>query len=168
KCSAVIISIEGDDGNYFIENNDIEELLNSKGKQPLGKAMNVINTAMLETLINTNPFVANTEVFSTLDGKLHINVTQRNPVIRIINTEGENYYIDDEGYLMPVSEKYSPNVIVASGLINERYTRRKVDEKFFVSNDTVNKKLIMEQLFSIAQYMQRDSVANALFTQIYI
>ncbi|MEO8150544.1 MAG: hypothetical protein ABI723_23130 [Bacteroidia bacterium] len=168
KCNAVQIDIADDAGNYFIENNDVLELLNSKGKQPLGKPINEINTALLETIINTNPFVANAEVFSTLNGKLNIRVKQRTPIIRIINTEGENFYIDDEGYLMPVSDKYTPNVIVASGVINERYTRRRIKEQAFIANDTANKKLIIEQLYAIAEYLQRDSVANALFTQVYV
>lgn len=167
-CNAIEISISDDNGNYFIENTDVLQMLNSKGKQPVGKPLHEINTALLETIINSNPYVANAEVFSTVDGKLHINIKQRNPVLRIINSEGENFYVDENAYLMPVSDKYTPDVIVANGNINERYTRRKIDEKVFVTNDTANKKLIIEQLFSIAKFLQHDSLANDLFTQIYV
>ncbi len=168
KCNAVLIQVEESNGNYFIENNDVEELLNSKGKQPLGKPMNEINTALLETIINSNPFVANAEVFSTLDGKLHINVKQRNPLIRIINTSGESFYIDEEGYLMPVSDKYTPNVIVASGNINEQYTRRRISNAVIIPGDTSNSRMILEQLLVIAKFLQKDTVSNALFTQVFV
>jgi cell division protein FtsQ len=167
-CTGLAISIDDDNGNYFIENEDVLQLLNSKDKQPVGKRLDEINTALLENIINSNPYVANAEVFSTIDGKLHINIKQRNPIIQILNSEGENFYIDEDAYLMPVSEIYTPDVIVANGNISDRYTRRRIESKEFVPNDSINKSLVLEQLFSIAKYLQTDSVANALFTQIYV
>lgn len=167
-CTGLAISIDDDNGNYFIENEDVLQLLSSKDKQPIGKRLDEINTALLENIINSNPYVANAEVFSTVDGKLHINVKQRNPIIQILNSEGESFYIDEDAYLMPVSENYTPDVIVANGNISDRYTRRKVKSLEFVPNDSINKSLVLEQLFSIAKYLQIDSVANALFTQIYV
>lgn len=167
-CTSLAISIDDDNGNYFIENEDVLQLLNSKDKQPVGKRLDEINTALLENIINSNPYVANAEVFSTVDGKLHINIKQRNPIIQILNSEGESFYIDDDAYLMPVSENYTPDVIVANGNINSRYTRRKIESMEFVPNDSINKSFILEQLFSIAKYLQTDSIANALFTQIYV
>lgn len=168
KCSEVIISISDDNGNYFLENSDVLELLNSRNRQPAGKPLHEINTAMLETIINTNPYVANTEVFSTIDGKLHIHVKQRNPVMRIINNDGENFYIDDNACLMPVSEKYTPDIIAASGNIFGHYSQRKIEERYFTANDTANKKYIIAQLYTIAKFLQHDSISNALFTQVYV
>lgn len=167
-CTKLSISIDGDNGNYFIENNDVIQLLNDKDKQPVGKLLNEINTALLENIINSNPYVANAEVFSTLDGVLHITIRQRNPIIQILNNAGESYYIDEDAYLMPISENYTPDVIVASGQITEPYTRKKINSISFNPSDSVNKYLVPEQLFSIAKYLQTDSVANALFTQIYV
>ncbi len=168
RCTSIKISIDGDDGNYFIENKDVLELLNTKDKQPVGKPLNEINTALLENIINSNPYVANAEVFSTLDGLLHINIKQRNPIIQILNSDGECYYIDEDAYLMPTSENYTPDVIVASGYITEPYTRKKINSISFNPSDSINKYLVIEQLLSIAKYLQTDSVANALFTQIYV
>src|SRR6185295_6792100 len=59
KCKAVSINISDDSGNEFITENDVLDLLNSKGKQPVGKTMNDINIGLLENLVNSNPFVAN-------------------------------------------------------------------------------------------------------------
>ena len=87
RCTSIKISIDGDDGNYFIENKDVLELLNTKDKQPVGKPLNEINTALLENIINSNPYVANAEVFSTLDGLLHINIKQRNPIAKYLQTD---------------------------------------------------------------------------------
>ena len=43
----------------------------------------------------------------TIDGGLKVDVKQRNPIIRIINADGDSYYLDDEGKLMPLSDKYT-------------------------------------------------------------
>ncbi|MEP7170570.1 MAG: hypothetical protein ABI855_14465, partial [Bacteroidota bacterium] len=74
RCKGVDINISDENGNEFITKNDVLDLLNSKGKQPVGKAMNDINIGLLEKLINSNPFVANAEVFSTIDGEVNIDI----------------------------------------------------------------------------------------------
>src|SRR5258705_1950411 len=65
RCKSITINISDENGNEFITDNDVLDLLNSSGKQAVGKRMNDINIALLEKLVNSNPVVANAEVFST-------------------------------------------------------------------------------------------------------
>ena len=91
-----------------------------------GKTLSSINITLLEKIINKNPFVADAEVFSTIDGKINIEVKQRRPVVRIVNFKDESFYIDDQGVFMPLSEKYTARVPVANGYIFDRESERKV------------------------------------------
>jgi cell division protein FtsQ len=168
KCNTININISDENGNEFIKRNDILDLLNSKGKQPIGKQMHDINIAMLEKLVNSNPYVANAEVFSTINGELNIDIYQRNPVIRIINNKDEHFYIDDRGEFMPVSSNYTAPVIVANGFISDTYTERKV--KLIDKNvlDTMTIKPVINELFEMAQFIRNDQFWNAQIEQIYI
>ena len=40
----------------------------------------------------------------TIDGRLKVDVKQRRPVLRIINQDGESYYLDEAGRPMPLSD----------------------------------------------------------------
>src|SRR4051812_36130793 len=78
-CSGVVIKIESSPVTGFIEESDILEIIQNKFGSIEGKSLQSINISMLEKIINANPFIYDAEVFSTIDGKLNIDVKQRMP-----------------------------------------------------------------------------------------
>ena len=65
----------------------------------------------LESLVNSNGFIKNSEAYVSIEGDLIIKVEQRNPIGRIIS-EDATFYIDDESEIMTTSKIYSPRVPV--------------------------------------------------------
>src|SRR6187549_943604 len=96
-CKGLRIKVADQTGHYFIEPQDILNGLNSKGGKIKGSHMKDINTALLEKIVYSNPFIGKAEVYSTIDGYVNIDVWQRNPVLRIVNHENEHFYVDDQG-----------------------------------------------------------------------
>ena len=168
KCKSLEIDIADKEGNYFVDENDVRDMLNSKGKKLPGTPMEDINNGLLEKIINTNPFIENAEVFSTVDGIVHIKVVQRNPVVRIMNTKGEDFYIDENGVFMPVSDKFSAPVIIANGYIFNSYSEKKIYQLNNNPSDTVSNRLLLEQLFTLANILKRDTLWNAMTEQLYV
>lgn len=167
-CRSVQINITDGAINGFIDDSDIIKLLHETDKYPVGKNIADINMALLETIIETNPYIENAEVFSTLDGMLHIEAEQRDPVIRIFNTHDDSFYIDENGATMPVSDKFSVNVISANGYINENAATMKVTKILPSQADTLTKVSIANQLFYIANTIRCDTFWNAQIVQLYV
>src|SRR5271154_2458658 len=119
-CKAADISINDSISYSFVEYSDIAQIINDKFGGLVGKPMNEINIALLEKIINNNPFVSNAEVFSTLDGIVKIEVAQRKPILRVFNYNNESFYIDNKGKYMPTSPKFTARVPVANGAITAR------------------------------------------------
>ena len=65
----------------------------------------------LESLVNSNGFIKNSEAYVSIEGDLIIKVQQRNPIGRI-NSEDATFYIDDESEIMTTSKIYSSRVPV--------------------------------------------------------
>ena len=65
----------------------------------------------LESLVNSNGFIKNSEAYVSIEGDLIIKVEQRNPIGRIIS-EDVTFYIDDESEIMTTSKIYSSRVPV--------------------------------------------------------
>jgi len=168
RCKSIAINISDENGNEFITAHDVLDLLNSNGKQPVGKRMGDINIGLLEKLVNSNPFVANAEVFSTIDGEVNIDIRQRVPVIRIINGNDEHFYIDDKGEFMPVSQNYTASVIVANGFISDGYTERKVPQINNENDDSDDTKPMIKQIYDLAQFITGNAFWNAQVEQIYV
>ncbi len=70
-----------------------------------------IDINAIESLVNSNGFIKNSEAYISIDGDLIITVQQRNPIGRIIS-DNTSFYIDDESKIMTTSKIYSSNVPV--------------------------------------------------------
>lgn len=169
KCDKVVITILDTLGQSFVEQEDIRLIVHNKFGELEGQKLSSINISLLEKIIANNPFVADAEVFSSVDGKLNIEVLQRRPVVRVVNFNQESFYIDDQGFFMPLSEKYTARVPIANGYIFHREAERKVQglpleggDKTDSINTTIGK------VYNVANYISQDDFWSAQIEQIYI
>jgi cell division protein FtsQ len=58
------------------------------------------------------------EVYTTVDGILHVDADQRNPVMRVMPGNGGDFYIDEDGVLFRKRGLYSPRLQIVVGNIN--------------------------------------------------
>lgn len=162
-CRKLSIHIENEQGNFFIDESDIKNFLRDQGDTLVGKTLQDINIGLLEKLLKNNPYIENAEVYSTIDGEVKIEVTQRNPIIRIFNALNDSYYIDENGMYMPLCNKYTARVLVANGYI---YDREKVFSGDSISSDTLSG--VRAEIFKLAKFISHDKFWNACIEQIYI
>lgn len=168
KCKSISINFDADVHHDFIDEQEISELIKSKEKL-IGKPLGSINTTLLEKIIMSIPFVQKAEVYSSVDGNINVSVTQRNPLVRIITMHDEQFYIDNKGGFMPVSNKYSTPVLVASGHIYNRFTQQKTYTVAANVSDTASQiKPVIEQVYELAMFIEADTFWNAQAEQIYV
>lgn len=168
-CSEVNIMVKNLYGHDFIGKEEVLQVISEKFGNLNGKPLPSINISLLEKIIQNNPFVSRAEVFSTIDGRLNIEVIPRNPIVRIINSNNEDFYIDDEGMFMPLSEKYSAPVPVANGFIPDPEAMHKV--RTIEENehgDTSFHPLTIEKVFLLADYLRHHDFWNAQVQQVYV
>ncbi len=127
-CSKVEICIADSSDAGFLSAGEIKLLLKEKNLYPLGKRMSEINPRSLEEAMAPKgngvgiPFVKSAECYKTENGHVCITITQRTPLIRVMNDHGGDYYLDDHGGIMPNS-KYTSDLIIATGDFNNSYAR---------------------------------------------
>ena len=167
-CTDVKVVIKDTMGYNFVGVKDIMESVNNKFGSLKGKPLSSINISLLEKIINTNPFIAEAEVFSTIDGKINIEVKQRTPVVRVVNVKDESFYIDDQGVFMPLSSEYTARVTVANGFIFDTESERKVTVYDGEKRDTAIKHSRIDDVFHVANFIYHHDFWNAQIEQIYI
>lgn len=147
-CKNLDIRINHDHESFFVEKEDIISIIVEKGIKLIGKPLSEIDYNYFETLISTNPFIYNAEVYSTITGELKIDIIQRRPIIRIMgNSLGNNFYLDEQGKRMPLSRKYTLRVLIANGHITKK---------------------ILDDLFILAKYIDENKFWKAQIQQIYV
>ena len=122
-CQKVTIRI-ADENNYgFLTKVEIQRLLKQRGLYPLGQPITATNPRKIETELKRMPFVSDAQCSVTQQGHVYITVMQRTPLIRIKNILNQDFYIDDNGGIMPNSQ-YVSNLMIATGYINKSYATK--------------------------------------------
>ena len=133
RCTNLVISIEGDSGAYFLNQNDVLMLLTENGGDPLmGSRLDEVNLNDLESRVRKNKLIKKCQVFRDLKGNVVVDVEQEKPLARWINTsdDGEwqntgGYYINDDGAFFPLSETFSARTLIVSGAYFKNAVRLK-------------------------------------------
>lgn len=122
-CSKVDISIDDSCTEGFLSANEIKRLLQASHRYPLGDSLLKVSPRGIEDLLKGSPFVKTAECYKTIGGHVCIKVSQLRPVVRIKAQNGDDYYLDDRGGIMPNS-KYTSDLIIATGAISRPFARR--------------------------------------------
>ena len=90
----------------------------------MDKSILAVNKDSLERVLVKNPMIKSAQVYYSLDGYIHVNIQQREPILRVLT--GEGYYVDRDGRVMPLSSKFTSRVVVATGDINKKFACEKL------------------------------------------
>lgn len=126
-CTEVKIDITQNQMEGFMTAGEIKKILLQSHLYPLSQPMSGINPRQIEEALQKSPFVEKAECFKTQGGYVCINIKQRFPVVRVMADNGENYYIDTHGNMMPESD-YVTDLVIATGTINRKYARTRLLE----------------------------------------
>jgi cell division protein FtsQ len=157
-CKSILIDINRDDENYFINKADVLKILYSSGDSLIGTKVDEIPLSLLERLIVSNKYIKSAKVFIDIKGNLQVEINQRKPLIRIINSTYQSFYIDEDGNKMPLSTLYSARSIVCNGNILESYDGK---------NDTLQTALA-SSLYALSKFIKANEFWEAQIEQIYI
>ena len=122
ECTEVEIDIEKESMEGFLNPSEVKKLLTQHKLYPLSQPMSSISPRKMEETLQKSPFVEKAECYKTLSGHVCINIKQRIPVIRIMADNGENYYLDNHGNIMPEAG-YATDILIATGHISKKYAQ---------------------------------------------
>ncbi len=153
------IHIKALDGeNSLIKPQDIQLTLErSLGATIEGFYLNTVDVERLERVLEDDPFIENADVFVDAKNIVNVNIKQREPILRIIDNNGLNYYLDEDGNKMPLSKHFAARVLVATGNIPPH------DPGFLE-----RKRHLLKDVFLLANKIREDDFYNALFEQVHI
>jgi len=166
-CYNIRIDIDRSNGNYFVEEEDINAMVYHEMDTLLGRPISAIEAEKLEYKINNHPAVSNTEVYKTIDGQLVIQVKQRTPIVRLFALNGDSYYLDSTGRVMPPSEKYTSRVFVANGFINDSFLDVNNLNARTVA-DSLKERTMIDDIFIFAEFIRKNEFWKAQIEQLYV
>ena len=132
----------------FVQAQDIIDLLQRYDLYPVGKTFGEINTLEIRDSILTNQLVASADVFTSFRGAVVANITQREPILRVISDTYGSFYVDRQREIMPTSPRFAVHVPLATGAIDKEFAQGK--------------------LYDFALFLNRNPQWDAWFEQIVV
>lgn len=168
-CKSLEVKINKNDEVSFLDKTDITKLIRRRGDSIVGQSKYSIDIPIIEKTLNNHEDIAKVNVYMTIDGSVNVNVKQRKPILRVFNLSGESYYLDESGKIMPLSNKYTARVLVANGNILQTDVSNYSNATNAIVNDTIKKSnSMLNELFALATYINRDEFWKAQIQQIYV
>lgn len=155
-CKEVKVILPGN--QFFLERAEVDQILASKNGLLVGRRLDNIDLQRLEDRLRANPFVEYANVFADMNGTVQAEIVQRTPILRVFNIAGQSYYVDQKGFKIPISSRFTANVIAVNGDIKEGFSGEV---------DTVRTQLVKD-LYQLADFVSKDTTWNNLFVQFYV
>jgi cell division protein FtsQ len=111
-----------------------------------------VDERSMEAILNANPWVSKAQVYTDNERVMHISVSQRIPVVRLFEEDGNSYYLDTALKSMPLSKDYTHYTPVMTGVP-------------VLSNDSISNSKKGE-IVGLVQWVSRHPFWNAQISQI--
>jgi cell division protein FtsQ len=145
-------------GDKLISDRDVRAaLLKAFGADLENSELANLEVERMERVLESDPFVKNADVYIDQNNQLHINIDQREPLVRILDNNGNNYYLDAVGKKMPPSKNFAARVIVATGNVSP-YTPEFLGKR----------KSSLKDLFNLTKTLLADEFLKSFIQQIHI
>lgn len=108
------ITVSGGGSKPLVDNDAIMQWMAERGIVPNGRMLSDTDISVIERTLLGHSAVASADVYTTYDGCVKVEITQREPIARLRFT-GYDMYLTREGYLLPATDCHSVRVPVITG-----------------------------------------------------
>lgn len=162
KCERLEVRILDSLKNSFVSRADVKKFLDREYGIYKGLPLDSLDLVKMENIIDNRSAVKKSQAYVTKDGTLHIDVTQRNPVVRFQKKDG-GFYADANGFIFPLQNTYSSHVQIIDGYIplaaNSGYKGHISDAK---------ERAWFESIMHLVNYIQDSKIWKEKIVQIHI
>ena len=161
-CTKLDVAVLDSMQNSFVSRADVKSFLDKEYGKYTGVAADSIDLIRIEDIIDGRSAVLKSQAYITRDGVLHVDVTQRKPVVRFQKKDG-GFYADADGYIFPLQRTYASHVQVIDGYIplaaNSGYKGAIADPK---------EQEWFESMMNVVNYIENSKVWRDKIVQISI
>lgn len=154
----VQVTVEPLPGDYYlITAEDVPKILEERfAHDPALMAVGQLDVERVERVLEEDAFVSDAEAYVDARNRLNIRVEQREPVMRVMDNNGLDYYLDGEGLQMPPSPHHTARVLVATGNLPP------YEDEFWKRDNALS------HVFDLYQLLAKDEFLKALIEQVYV
>ena len=162
KCQRLEVTVKDSLHNSFVTSADVKRFLDREYKGYIGESIDSLDLVKIEKIIDSRSAVLKSQAYVTKDGSLHVDVTQRRPIVRFQKKDG-GFYADADGYIFPLQHTYASHVQIIDGNIpiaaNSGYKGNISDPE---------QKQWFDKMLNLVNYIEDSRIWKGKIVQIHI
>jgi cell division protein FtsQ len=162
KCKGLEVVILDSLENDFVSRADIKQILDKEYGTYIGETIDSLDLCRIEKIVDGRTAVHTSEAYVTKDGRLHIEVTQRRPVVRFQKEDG-GFYADMDGYVFPLQSSYASHVQIVDGNIP---VNAKSGHKGEITDP--QEKIWFDRIMTVVRFLETDPAWKEKIVQIHV
>lgn len=157
KCTGISIRIMGVSNNFFIDKNDVQEIIkNIVGNKINGKPIREFDLNRIEKELKKDVWISKADLYFDRNGMLKAEIIEKEPIARVFSNDGNSFYIDDLINRLPLSNKHAARLPVFTNFSTSLKVMTKADSN------------LLRGIKQMSLYIQKDSFLMAMIDQVYI
>lgn len=122
-CTGVEYTFTDSAQTSLIDQPMVETLMLKNDFAPKGKILADIDMSDIAARLSANPYIDTVTCYHTASGKLCIRVTPRHPLLHVFAQDGNEFYVDGEGNIMPAGGM-ATNLPIVTGNVTRKTVGR--------------------------------------------
>jgi cell division protein FtsQ len=164
-CESFELKIINEGENALTSEDDIRRQIIAVTDTLTGKTLAEIEPVEIYSVLDRNPYIKYADIKTSIDGRMNVEVTLRQAIARFINKDGLSYYVDRDGWIMPLNTGYPSRVVIISGHISDGINREEMGK---LHVDSLPETSPVRGLYRLAVYIHTDDFLKRLISQVYM
>ena len=119
-CTGMELQLVDSNAVNLVDKPSIEKFLSQQKISPKGKKLADIDIHDIEQKLASNPYIDSVTCYHTASGKLCIRVHPMHPICHVYAADGDEFYVDDNGNVMPAGG-LNTNLTIVTGNVTRQY-----------------------------------------------
>lgn len=146
RCKEVTIRVEDAGKRAYVTSKELQQYLTDECGSMIGVSADELPLGQIEQTLLKHPMLRRAEAWCSPNGVLNVQVTQREPVLRVMGDD--NYYVDSDRRKMPVRTTTAAYVPVVTGRVSQRF--------------------VTGELFDFVMWIEQDDYWRSQIEQIHV
>lgn len=155
----LVVTIKnGGDNEKIVSEKHIEDVINKAlGSNLIGLSVADLDISHIENAVESDPYVGKADAYLDTYNRLQVAVYQREPILRVKDAAGNDYYLDQSGHKFLWSKNYTPRVMIATGNIPP-----------YQEDFQTKEKSLLKDLVILNDKIQSDEFWSKMIQQIHV
>ncbi len=146
-CADVKVCLKDSTPGDQVTEDYVHAILSRKHISPKGMCLSDISLRSLDSLLTADPYVSKASCHFTSAGVLCIDIVPRRPILHVLQDDGDDYYVTEDGNFMP-ADLAEDGLCLATGHMRRAFVKGK--------------------LLPLVRYIYNDEFWNMQVEQIYV